>query len=345
MAVCAMLAVSCAKEHEPIPVPQPEAGTPVRLTFGVPGNFSRAFFDEAAAAEPWEKTIDNMTLYAINTHGKQVMRKEFGREEIGAMSAELLVPGVTMGEAVTFYVLANRASYPVLMTENDFHSVTDRDIYAYNGNNGAFEDISSRAMRPYGFAMSGKTTMTLIGDGRMNHVPITLKRLVAKIAVRIDIDPSYKQNYPGEIIVSGIDMTNKAIFTPWLFNGYRTRHTNPDASQTFQQKPVLIDGKYCAIFYTFEQGPPSFGPEDKAVLSIQTQYSPSGSFGSGNTVYRNYFHIPLEGSGDGEIRRNGYYRVKGTVADLYTFRTQSAVEVSEWEMPVTADLGNLTSGE
>ncbi len=78
-------------------------------------------------------------------------------------------------------------------------------------------------------------------------------------------------------------------------------------------------------------------------LRIKTYYSQDSNFNDGASDHIEHdFIVELEGSGGGEIRRNGYYRVQGTITDFDALHTRSAVAASDWEVPATLDLGNIT---
>ncbi len=54
--------------------------------------------------------------------------------------------------------------------------------------------------------------------------------------------------------------------------------------------------------------------------------------------------IKLDGSGDGEIRRNGYYRLSATITDIDALHLRPSVVVADWESPATEDYGSITVG-
>jgi hypothetical protein len=228
------------------------------------------------------------------------------------------------------------------MYPNDFYKPGVNECASYNGE---FDAVTTGALRPDGFEMSGAATATMNIDGTVNNVSINLTRVVAKVAVQIDIDPTFTERHHGGVMrVSSIFLTSEVLVVPWLFDNYNGRTINHEAYHTHLQYPALIDGKYCALFYLFEQAPAALGENNKVTMTIQTRYSQDGNFQNGGNIISHQYKVDLEGSGDGEIKRNGYYRITGTITDFDALHTRSAVEVSEWEVPVTNDVGNLTRG-
>ncbi len=343
-ALAATMLAACAKENEPV-VPQPptEEGTPVRISFGGSDRFTRAFFDDTAVAEPWEKAVTSMTVYAFDPDGIQVMRKAFSAADIAAMQTYFVVPGAMEGRTLTFYALANQEKYVRVMEEEDFYTTIENACYDYNDTD--FNVVTAEAVREHGFSMSGMATATMKTDGSVNDVSITLKRLVAKIAVRIDIDPTFTERYHGgSVEVTRMYMRNCANAAPLMLRNYDSRF----GSGTFSTMhyPEEVDGAWCGLFYIYGQGAPAYLPEDKPELEIIMRFSQDGVnlSGDGNDISVTY-RVALEGSGGGTIHRNGYYRVSGTITDFDALHIRSVIEVSDWEAPTTEEIGNITINE
>ena len=344
IALAAVILCSCAKENLPIePAPHPADGAAVSLTFGNTDSFSRAFFDNTATAEPWEKKINDMMVYAFDSEGKQVMRKLFSAQDIADMRTEFVVPSLTAGETVTFYVMANERSYYQFFTdEDDINARYDSDADSYNSS--YFSNVSEGCRRTHGFAFTGKATATMKTDGTVNNVSIVLKRLVAKIAIEIEIDPTFtERHHGGTLRITSYNIISRAWFSSWYFNNYTYPTLNPNSNPlSVSQNPQEIDGRYCGLFYLYEQGAPSYGPEDNAKLTITANYDQDGNFDTIGDKITCRYQVELTGSGNGEIRRNGYYRISGTITDLDALHTRSGMEVSEWEVPSTQDMGDIT---
>ncbi len=339
-AAFAALAISCDKRIETVP-PLPGEGLPVHLTFGSADNFTRAFFDNTVPAERWEKMISKLSVYIHDADGKQVMRKHFSREEISAMHTDFVVPDIMAGKTLTFYAVANMPPQSDIIPD-DVTTLSTESLYDYTVYYGI---AATRAARDDGFAMTGRMTATIHTDGTVTPVSIVLKRTVAKIFVQIDIDPTFSQRHRGGIVwVQGITVESKAIGSALFFNDYAFRHADHSATYTYSQmssSSMYIPGaRYSALFYVYEQGPPTYGPDEKVRLKIKTQYSQDPNWVSDRIEHD--FIVELEGSGGGEIRRNGYYHIHGMITDFDALHTRSAVMASDWEVPATADLGNIT---
>ena len=343
-ALAAVILCSCAKENLPIePAPHPADGAAVCLTFGNTDSFSRAFFDNTATAEPWEKKINDMMVYAFDSEGKQVMRKMFSAQDIADMRTEFVVPGLTAGETVTFYAVANAPSYTMSFTGEDaINERYDADVSSYNSI--TFSNVSEGCNRIDGFAFTGKATAIMKTDGTVNNVSIVLKRLVAKIAIAIEIDPTFtERHHGGTIRITSYNIITRTYYSSWFFNNYTYPVPTPNNNPlSVSQSAKEIDGQYCGLFYLYEQGMPAYGPEDSAKLTITAIYDQDGNFDTIGDKITCRYSVELTGSGNGEIRRNGYYRISGTITDLDALHTRSGMEVSEWEVPSTQDIGDIT---
>ncbi len=339
----ALMLCSCAKENLSVILPSPEQGAQVHLTFGSTDSFTRAVFDNTSAAEPWEKEINNLVVFTYDSNGKQVMFKYFNEQDIASLSANFVVPSPTAGQTLRFYAIANMPSLGAEITEQ---ALLDYDAGQLSRYNSFFGFVSTGTLREYGFAMSGKATATINSDGTVTNVSITLKRVVAKIAVKISIDPTFNERHHGSsITIQDIYITSKASRSKLFFNDYSYRHSNANEFFIHRHANGDIDGDSYAIFYLYEQGPPTYGPDEKVVLTICTKYNQSGYiYGTGDAIL-NEFNIELDGSGGGEIKRNGYYRIEGTITDFDALHTRSAITASEWEVPTTIDIGNITITE
>ncbi len=336
IALAATMFCACVKENETVVTPQTTTEVPVRLSFGNADAFTRAYFDDTMEAEPWEKAVNTVTVYVFNSIGRMVKNVTFSADDLAAMSTEFTLPVLDAGEVATFQVIANRTGLDISsLNRSAFYARTESDISSYNG---TFAEVSTKARRQHGFAMSGTATATMKTDGTVTEVSVTLKRVVAKIAVKIAVDPTFPQrHYGGTIAVKTINVVSVSASVPLLFNDY---YYSPGYSLNHTQTPQVIDGEFCSLFYVFEQGPPAFGPDQKARIDITAELDQDGNPSTNDRMpYR--YSFTLEGSGDGEIKRNGYYRVTGTITDLDVLPTISSFDVSEWEVPSTSDAGDI----
>ena len=87
-AALAMLA-SCNKHTDEIA--DSATGSVVKITLTDKTPETRAFFDQTAAAESWEKKINSLTLFVFDGSGDAVLQRNFTAAEISGQTATIPV--------------------------------------------------------------------------------------------------------------------------------------------------------------------------------------------------------------------------------------------------------------
>lgn len=330
-ALAAIVLASCAKTETGTDETSAD-GTVVNLIF-TPAQ-TRAFFDNTATAEPWEKEVHSITVYVFNQFGTQVMRKHFDTVDVNALQSSFKVPKETKGTTCTFYVVANGDGRHGLTNTNYYHQYKDELPLRYNG---TFEKISAGGAREDGFIMSGAEAVQIPADGSPVEVSVLLRRTVAKVAIKIDVDPTLQgRYYGGTLVVRTAMIYNTPMATTVLDLGDNTQ----PATGNISQNSVLVGNSYCNLFYLYDS-PAQDNPDKRPTLRLDAVFDQDGdSQTAGDQIYYNY-EIPLTGSGDGEIKRNGYYRISARITDLDVVDAKTFYEVAEWDTPATQDLGNI----
>ena len=72
---------------------------------------TRAFFDQTAAAESWEKKIGTLTLFVFDGNGDAVLQRKFTAAEISGQTATIPVPDAAPGQTYRFYAIANGSAF------------------------------------------------------------------------------------------------------------------------------------------------------------------------------------------------------------------------------------------
>ncbi len=335
VAFAAAMFCSCAKESDSVKVPEPD-GVPVVITFG-DSNFSRAFNANSPAAEPWEKKVTSLYVQIFGPDGENIMRQSFSTGEVAALKGKVYLPVEAVGKTCRVYVIANYTPlyYP---TEDRFLTNTITETEYLLPQNGRFPVVTTSSRRAEGFVMTGSADALILTEGNVTQISISLKRIVAKIAIEITIDPAFAASLrPGYITVTAGGFGNIKRWS-YLLPGqqgpdyWRTMYvTQPSENFKATTQQFLI--------YIYEQGP-FYNLSDYPELHISGFYYADGNI-EGNWFIHDYV-VPLQGQGNGTFRRNGYYRLKGTIAGFDHLEIQSTIEVDEWEMPHTEDVGELT---
>ena len=176
LAATAALA-SCNKHTDEIA--DSATGSVVKITLTDKTPETRAFFDQTAAAESWEKKIGTLTLFVFDGNGDAVLQRKFTAAEISGQTATIPVPDAAPGQTYSFYAIANGSALSGIGTLDDLRSQAESEIADYNG---TFDEVTTKAKRSAGFTMTGSATKAIAAAGQTTTVQIALERLVSKVA-------------------------------------------------------------------------------------------------------------------------------------------------------------------
>jgi hypothetical protein len=337
MAVSAALAASCGKADEPAAPAQPAGGTArVDLVLENAESFTRAFFDETAAAEPWESKITHLSVYSFDRNGRQIGWHKMSAHEIGAKFARLSLPDSVAGTTCSFYVAAN-TGYHGELTAAAMESMTERVTLDYY--NGPVSQVTNKAMYANGFVMTGKAAALIDDTGASTKVSVTLRRTVAKIAVRTKVDESFRAAYGGGTVV--IDAARISKVSAGSYSFFDPARYRPRTSfYEYEQASEESGGYRINLFYAFESGPLTGG--DRLVLTLKGYFDADGSEATASDRSPVEYEVDLNDSAGGEIRRNGYYRVDAVIRGLSGRGVEARITAADWETPATQtiDLGD-----
>ena len=323
------LLVSCNKEeHE---IYETSKGAVATVSFTEEEPTTRAFFGSTAAAEPWEKTLNTVTIFVIDPSGDLLVKRAFSSAELTAKKATFALPNIVPGTVCGFYVVANLDMTQV-NSSDVLTAMLEQDAASYNG---TFADVSTKAKRAGGFVMSGFVSKAVAAAGSTTDVAVTLKRTVAKVAIQVTPSPQFGALYQGAVRINSITLSKGATHTP-VFN------ISPDPgffNFSTTQASDAASGKYRNLFYLYESPARNVGSRVKA--TINATYDMDGDFSTSAGQSSMTYEVELDGASGGEIRRNGYYRVAITINGLSGHEASLTVTPAEWELPITqtVDLG------
>ncbi len=247
VAMAAALFTACNKDNEPIvPTPADVDGSTVCITLTDDAS-TRAFFDTTATAETWEKSLSSLSVFAFDNAGSLIIRRDFTSSELAAKSATFSLPKSAAGTECSFYAVANFDA-SAAKTKAALTALVESVAASYNG---TFAEVSTKALRPGGFVMSGMKTQTVGAVNSTTNVGISLKRTVAKVALQTTVDASFAQKYGGTITVNSVKLS-KAASQSLVVAG-----AAPSAGAmtfTHTQTPANASGKYDSLFYIYENG-------------------------------------------------------------------------------------------
>lgn len=246
--------------------------------------------------------------------------------------ATFALPGAAAGKNIEFFALANTTIGDVA-TKSALMALTENTPQNYNG---TFAQVSAAAVRPGGFLMSG-STVKAPASGSATAVSVTLKRNVAKIAVQTSLSSDFSSKYLGKVKITSVVLSRAATQTPFFAGALNTGRMTFAHPQT----SVESSGKFNNLFYCFENGALTAG--SRVLLTLEGLYDKDGDFSTVADQQPVTYEVELSGaSGNGQLLRNGYYRVGITIAGLTGQSVNATITVADWETPVTQ---NVSLGE
>jgi len=321
---------SCSKGAQPgTPVPTPGDGPQVQLTLG--GDVStRALALPAVEGEAWEKEIKTLAVYCYGTNGNLIAQRAFNAEELASLSTTFTMPASAVGTQCTFYAMANYSpGGTYTQTAAGLESSEAPSSALYNGD---FSQVSTKCVRPEGFVMTGKATITL-QSGTPNAVSITVQRTVAKFFVRAKLSPDFAQRFQGGTVVITSALVQRVPTASMLFYKDGNAPGNQAGAGTVNQTPFSDAGGYYLLFYCHEQGEVALNR--RMTITLTGYFDRDGNLSTTFDRDPVQYLITVEGSGNCKIDRNRLYIIDVTIKGINGADAQSAVTEADWMPPFT----------
>jgi hypothetical protein len=325
VAVAAIGAVSasCVKELDaPKDIASGGAQVVLRLNDGA----TRA---DGGGAELWERTLTSLNLYVFNKAGGIILRRQLSGEEMEAGSVTFSLPNSVAGAECRFHAVANDGGD---FRYNNISILEKRaDIVPLDKYNGQMSVVSKQGMRPAGFVMTGESVAEVTGGGMVTTVSVTLRRTVAKIRYKVSGAPDFSKRHDGgKVVITSASISNANASSHLL---PRTPYMARTELYAFTQAALCSSGVSQGIFYVFEN-PATNDDNDKLLLTLSGYFDADGSASDGDRTPVTY-RIPIEGSADGHIVRNGLYDLDITIHSLAGNDIALSCTVADWDNPIT----------
>lgn len=326
-AALALLA-SCSKHTDEIA--DSTTGSVVKIAFVDETPQTRAFFGTTAAAESWEKQIGSLTLFVFDQNRTAVLQRNFSASEIAAKTATIPIPDATPGQTYSFYVLANNSNLGTVADLDDLLALSESEAASYNG---TFDEVSTKAKRTQGFTMTGSATQAIAQAGQVTTVNISLKRLVAKIAIQAATDSKFASIYPGRVKITSAEVSSAAISRYYFYEQQKQA-----AAQTFTHTQTAKDlsGKYGNLFYVY--GNESNSAPQTLKFNLEGIYDKDGDFGTTNDQLAVNYEFELRGDQGITINQNTYRRITVNITGLTGADASITITPADWEGPFSQDV-------
>ena len=313
-AALAMLA-SCNKHTDEIA--DSATGSVVKITLTDKTPETRAFFDQTAAAESWEKKIGTLTLFVFDGNGNAVLQRNFTAAEISGQTATIPVPDAAPGQTYSFYAIANGSALSGVGTLDDLRSQAESEIADYNG---TFDEVTTKAKRSAGFTMTGSATQAIAAAGHPGRV-----RIASATVSRAASSASYFN--VGTSHSGGTQNREHSGGTMPLFAAQPFSHTQAAKEQS---------GKYANLFYIY--GNEDNMAAESVLLTLEGIYDQDGDFGTTDDQMPVSYEIELAGDSGKAINRNTYRRVTVNISGLTGADVAVTITPADWEGPFNQDV-------
>lgn len=322
--VATIACVSCARPEIPVPTPQQAGHVTVSFVGKANSSQTKVFFDPEVTTEAWEKAIGSISVLVFEGAGHLVAQHDYTPDEITAKKATFPLPQSVVQTACSFYAVANQTVADI-GTRSELLSMLEGPCSMYNG---AIGIVTSKAARPEGFVMTGESSQT-IAAGSTTEVIIALERTVAKMAVRTTLSSDFPEKYQGKIQITSAVISGAASRT-LLIRPQTTVTGETDYSYSGDQIPAVSPERFDNLFYLFET---DLREDDPPVtVTLRGVYDQDGNPETTEDRFPVSYRINLTNpETNGQIIRNGYYRVLVTISGLSDEDRDMTVSVKNWD--------------
>ena len=259
-----------------------------------------------------------------------VLQRNFSASEIAAKTATIPIPDATPGQTYSFYVLANNSNLGTVADLDDLLALSESEAASYNG---TFDEVSTKAKRTQGFTMTGSAAQAIAQAGQVTTVNISLKRLVAKIAIQAATDSKFASLYPGRVKITSAEVSSAAVSRYYFYEQQKQA-----AAQTFTHTQTAKDlsGKYGNLFYVY--GNESNSAPQTLKFNLEGIYDKDGDFGTTNDQMAVNYEIELRGDQGITINQNTYRRITVNITGLTGADASITITPADWEGPFSQDV-------
>ena len=181
-----LIFISCTAPFPEKDIPEREEGARLFITLENPETRSL----NGSAAESWEKKINTAYIYVFQTGTGQLLHLHtLSSSSINALNngtnntVSFTIP-ITGSQSCNVYMVANTSPSASVSTESNVLTSIEQDIASYNGK---YSDVTTKALRSQGFTMTASSPGVTLTNGNNTSVSLSLKRIVAKIGIEINL--------------------------------------------------------------------------------------------------------------------------------------------------------------
>lgn len=329
--------MSCDKS-EIIPAAPIEAGPDkvlnISLTSDKGYELTRGYFNGTTEPEPWEKKITSMEVFVCNDVRNLIIRRTLSDDEVARMQFKLSVPRNSVTNKMTVVCVANYQIPPNMGALGDLATMLDDLPTAYN----CVGDASCPGEKwDSGFTMSAHAEIIGLNTNPSASIEMTLRRTVAKIVVRVAIDPQFTTNHNGgvlEITKASVVRTSAAGWITWI------NENSPATDMNFSHTVNAVKSETAKefVFYVYPNKRLSWYGENNPAIQIEGLFDRDGDPATQDDIFKVTYEVFINKNSYGTINRNQVYKYDLTVKGLNGAQVESAFRVDDWRPPTTEDI-------
>lgn len=263
-----------------------------------------------------------------------VLRRSLTTEELEARKVTVAIPNLSYTDwswkPISIYFFAN---YQVPDDINDkaaLEALADNLPVMYN----CVDNAASSGLKwESGFTMFAKREVSVKVPEYLNF-NITLRRTVAKIAVRVSIDPDFSANHQGgKLEITGASVVRAASDCRLLLPGTVEIPSAMDFSHRVGAVQSETDKEF--VFYVFPNPQLISGSPDNPALVIEGIFDRDGNAKTTDDLFDVRYEVFINQTDRGRIERNRVYKYDLKVIGLNGAQLESAYRIDDWLTPDT----------
>ncbi len=315
----AAICTSCSKDEVVEQTAPPTTSTNTEVTIKLSNDVkTRAFFDDNASAEPWEKSISKATL-VVERYGDpseppvEKIHRVLTADQIAKGNATVGLVNVNVGDFIVVGVGAN-CDIPQGTGATSIWSdvISNIDVAEYNG---SFEQVSTRSMRPEGFTLVGAAIIE-VEENKPLVADVPLERSVAKIAMKASVSDNFNNPnvFAGDLRVNSIQARVTNLYDHSFEHCFSYTQASYKSGDYFQN-----------LFY--------IGHSYRNEFIVSATYDADGNFNTtaDQKAVTYNFSINYDGGGNKELIGNHYYRITLNINSMETTDIDVSISVADWE--------------
>ena len=314
--------VSCNKTETRITPPaDSDEKAVIELTFSAPRSIeSRGFFEDVEdVPASVENRMDVIDIFIFDSNGQQAYTTRLLPHGASRFITTLEIPKALCGTTCTIYTSANT---DIVFSGNSVPNYYYQSATGFPHAADSYLEIIDPTywVQSKHFIMSATEQVEIKPYGLKTYVPLELKRVEAKVALRLKVADNFPANHNGATLdITGVQVKNLPN-SVYIFSERPYESWNRSQTQT----PYYEDGYYHNLFYLFPRGITT-NPVNIVISAVYDYDGDPVTTGDRTPVA---FNLPV--SPDGTVERNTFYRIDGIIKGVGKMNLDFGFSVKDW---------------